>query len=444
VILLALLAGCDDFDLRLAGDGADADLDGWSTVEGDCADDDPDVHPAADERCNGRDDDCDALADAADPSLAAWTWTDADGDGAGGTWARSCDFGERTDCDDGDPLRHPGADDVPCDGFDADCDGRGEEEAMVVIGDREYATFEAAFEAAIDGDRLLVCPGTWTVPGAGVGIELPYWLDDLTIGSVSGSPEDTVLDGGYAGPVIYNQSGSLILENLTLQHGTGYDFGDHTVGGAIYDQSASLTIQGAVLRENEATVGSAVSATADVIDIHDTIVVDNGTLLDSVLWLNSATGFVRVTDVEIGSGQAGPDGGPLVKLVYYGRATAVFERVRIADASAIGVELYGGLGGGIHATFAECELAGLASAVYVERVGPESTLVFDGSRMVRSGASDRGAVDVPEGTRIESIASDWGEGADENLGPDLQIGSAGYSGFGAGATFVCDHDAPCE
>jgi len=41
----------------------DDDGDGWSPDDGDCDDDDPTVHPGADETCNGIDDDCDGSVD---------------------------------------------------------------------------------------------------------------------------------------------------------------------------------------------------------------------------------------------------------------------------------------------------------------------------------------------------------------------------------------------
>ncbi len=60
---------CDDQDPAL--NLADADEDGVSTCGGDCDDQDPNVSPALPEDCdNGVDDDCDLLADQADPECA--------------------------------------------------------------------------------------------------------------------------------------------------------------------------------------------------------------------------------------------------------------------------------------------------------------------------------------------------------------------------------------
>ena len=86
---------------------ADADGDGFSSVDGDCDDADAAVNPAAgDVAVDGVDQNCDGL-----------DGPDADGDGhvdaaAGGD-----------DCDDTDATVYAGGDEVWGDGIDQDCDG---------------------------------------------------------------------------------------------------------------------------------------------------------------------------------------------------------------------------------------------------------------------------------------------------------------------------------
>ncbi len=124
----------------------DADGDGWgdagtssASCDGatgyvadatDCDDGNAEVHPAADEACNGIDDDCDGLVDDADTvidGLQTWyTDADADGFGDGGAASEACDqpsgtVSDGTDCDDADDAVHPDADEV-CNGLDDDCD----------------------------------------------------------------------------------------------------------------------------------------------------------------------------------------------------------------------------------------------------------------------------------------------------------------------------------
>ena len=97
--------------VALSGYGTgDEDGDGFAAECGDCDDDDPTAHPGADELpCDGVDNDCDPA-----------TGDDEDGDGDG--WL-SCD-----DCDDDDETIYPGADEVTCDGIDNDCDATTEDE----------------------------------------------------------------------------------------------------------------------------------------------------------------------------------------------------------------------------------------------------------------------------------------------------------------------------
>jgi hypothetical protein len=60
----------------------DADNDGHTVADGDCDDGDALIHPDADEVCNEKDDDCDGVIDE-DPVFAPSWYLDADGDGYG-------------------------------------------------------------------------------------------------------------------------------------------------------------------------------------------------------------------------------------------------------------------------------------------------------------------------------------------------------------------------
>ncbi len=96
--------GIDDDCDALTDELGDGDGDGFSICGGDCDDVDPDVNPDAEEVCDGIDNDCDPDTD---------ELVDADGD----TYA-ICD----DDCDDGEVAMFPGNPEV-CDGLDNDCDG---------------------------------------------------------------------------------------------------------------------------------------------------------------------------------------------------------------------------------------------------------------------------------------------------------------------------------
>ena len=97
----------------------------------DCNDGNRNVNPAAQEICNGLDDDCDGLIDDSDPSLSGANilFADADMDGFGNpnNSIISCNpivgfVNNSNDCDDTNPLISPASLEI-CNGLDDDCDG---------------------------------------------------------------------------------------------------------------------------------------------------------------------------------------------------------------------------------------------------------------------------------------------------------------------------------
>ncbi len=142
-----------DWDEDGYGDAAYARMaclpvDGEVGTGGDCDDGEDDVSPAAGERCDGKDNDCDGEIDENTASNADDWYPDEDGDGQGAEvepWV-ACEAPEgyaRTsgDCDDSDPEIYANASER-CDGIDNDCDG-------VVDSD---ATDRDRWYADLDGD----------------------------------------------------------------------------------------------------------------------------------------------------------------------------------------------------------------------------------------------------------------------------------------------------
>jgi hypothetical protein len=113
-----------------SGSPVDADGDGFG--EGvDCDDTDALVHPEAEERCDGLDNDCDGEVDGSE-SVDAGTWyADMDGDGYGDSTSSvlACEQPPRFvaiagDCDDASTSFHPDAPEDDCtDPTDYNCDG---------------------------------------------------------------------------------------------------------------------------------------------------------------------------------------------------------------------------------------------------------------------------------------------------------------------------------
>ncbi len=105
-----LPSGCLDQDGD--GYGVGAECEGPQ----DCDDDNPAIHPQAEEVCgNGVDDNCNDNIDDGCPGVDC-----VDGDGDGAPYGTDC---QRPDCDDQDPRRSPLFQEVCGDGIDNDCDG---------------------------------------------------------------------------------------------------------------------------------------------------------------------------------------------------------------------------------------------------------------------------------------------------------------------------------
>ncbi|MFH1468370.1 MAG: MopE-related protein [Pseudomonadota bacterium] len=134
---------------------------GYGPGDGDCDDLDAGVHPGAEERCDGWDDDCDGQIDELGAADAPTWYPDRDADGWGDEWhpwpaceAPSGFIATGSDCDDTDPEVNPGAADVPYDGVDADCDGWDDDDA-----DHDGYPAEARGGTDCDDADIRVHPG---------------------------------------------------------------------------------------------------------------------------------------------------------------------------------------------------------------------------------------------------------------------------------------------
>ncbi len=160
----------------------DLDHDGYAS-DVDCNDNDWAIHPEAEELCDGKDNDCDASID------EGW---DADGDGF---LPVECEGGD--DCDDANAAVNPGADDVPYDGIDQDCDGVDNLDAdgdgfnAIEVGgndcdDTQASVYPGAEEVAKDGiDQD--CDGVDLLDGDGDG------FDDQDFGGTDCNDSDATI-----------------------------------------------------------------------------------------------------------------------------------------------------------------------------------------------------------------------------------------------------------
>jgi hypothetical protein len=123
-------------------------LEGYATNNDDCHDADPDINPDGVEVCDDWDNDCDGEIN---EDLDRTFYTDADGDGYGDAESTVEDCAapegyvdDDTDCDDTSAEVNPGADEVPFDRVDNDCDGE--------VDETEGADGDADTDADTDAD----------------------------------------------------------------------------------------------------------------------------------------------------------------------------------------------------------------------------------------------------------------------------------------------------
>lgn len=191
----------------------DVDGDGYLSDD-DCDDTNADVNPAAEEICDGIDNDCNDLIDEDDPYLDRDTMSqyyyDADGDDYGTTdaIAKACSapegFGSNEgDCDDTDSAVNPGATEI-CDDLDNDCNGSVDDSATE--GDWFYPD-EDGDGIGVIGDLVLACNGA----------TLPYDCDD------DDATEPQVVDASSSGLT----AGTLAFPWYDIQ--TGIDNADKCV-----------------------------------------------------------------------------------------------------------------------------------------------------------------------------------------------------------------------
>jgi hypothetical protein len=146
-------ADTDGYGLSTSTSTACSAPAGYVSNSTDCDDADSAENPAADEVCDGDDDDCDGTTDESD-AIDATTWhRDADSDGYGGTTTRvACTqpsgyITDATDCDDTDATIAPDQVEVCDDNVDQDCDGDDLAcpiEGTVDLGDAEATIYGAS------------------------------------------------------------------------------------------------------------------------------------------------------------------------------------------------------------------------------------------------------------------------------------------------------------
>lgn len=183
-----------DFDIDEQGDACDTDDDNDGSLDvNDCAPLDPSIHPGAIELCNNVDDNCNGEID---EGFRFYQDSDVDGYGNPNNFVQECSgveppgyLSDHSDCNDGNDLVHPGAQEI-CNGLDDDCDG---------------LIDEGAHQPTITPSGVVnICAGTTILLTASPGGNYQWYRNNKVL---PGQTSQTLLvstSGGYSVKVFFD------------------------------------------------------------------------------------------------------------------------------------------------------------------------------------------------------------------------------------------------
>lgn len=304
------------------------------------------------------------------------------------------------DCDDSDPAVHPGAPER-CNDVDDDCNPTTLEDGVASVdGQGSFTTIGEAVAASSPGAEIDVCAGTWP--------ETVVIAHDLRLVALAGAAATTI-DGGGLGPTVSVDAGEVTLVGFTLTGGSSVGQG----GGLSVFGSELVTVESCVITGNDSTDGAGIYTydAAQLALVQTTISGNTGGIGGGVAMNGDGlASSLAMTGCTVADNFADEAGGGLV---LFQVPSVEIDTTSIVDNVSLD-------GGGL-------------------TVGG-SSIVLTNSTVLRNSASNGGGMLLYAGTgELVSVASDWGEGADDNTPQDVAIpGIGAYSGYGAAASFACD------
>jgi parallel beta-helix repeat protein len=131
---------------------------------------------------------------------------------------------------------------------------------------QDYPTIQAAINAAVAGDTVLVSPGTYVE-------RIDFQEKEITVESTDG-PTSTIIDGNQAGVVVRivaNEGQTPVLRGFTVRNGSNEPF----FGGGVYAYGGPALIEGNRVTGNVGCNGGGIEADTSSATIRNNLVSDN-------------------------------------------------------------------------------------------------------------------------------------------------------------------------
>jgi predicted outer membrane repeat protein len=264
---------------------------------------------------------------------------------------------DANDCDDTSQWVNPAADEI-CDGLDNDCDASTSEDGTVAhtatdgvktdVTASLTGTASAPAEYTVTEGSLNFCDGVHYVNLTILG--------DASVGSQSQDPTRTILNGAGVGSVlsVWEPGSTVLVSDLTVENGLGNQAIGSTGGGvycASYDlqtaalnASIDLQLENLIVSNNVATDygGGIFSVGCDLTVLNSEISYNDSGYFGGGLWLSD--GDSSLTGVEIFENAAHTGGGALIWGNQFegGNRTGALDDVVVSDNTAS--DIVGGIG----------------------------------------------------------------------------------------------------
>ena len=225
-----------------------------------------------------------------------------------------------------------------------------------VNGGGHFETIQAAIDAAVNGDVVVLQPGTFTGYG---NRDIDFLGKAITVHGATGDPNDVIIDcqGTASEPhrgfnFVSAEDANSILEAVTITNGCGpqIDIGGffNSVGGAIYCESSSPVLKNCIFSNNLADnsavpKGGAIYFSQSNTNIYNCTIIRNTAEAGAGIYNQDSD--LTIDNCRIIKNSSSYGGG------LYNKGSNIKisnSTIKYNSATAVYVGGYGGYGGGIH------------------------------------------------------------------------------------------------